>query len=99
MEEGLHDVKAVLQAERDHAHSRCDGISAAHPVPEPKSILRVDAKSLDQLEVGTDGYHVLGCGLRAQFSSQPRPAKQQHLLELSWGKYCDLLTPKTLAGM
>ena len=71
MEEGLHYIKAILQAERNHAHSRSDRIAAADPVPEPKGILGVDAKGLDQLEVGADSHHVLGCGLRTQVSSQP----------------------------
>ena len=64
LEEGFHDIKAVLQAERNHAHGRSDGVAAPNPIPEPKGIFRVNAKGLDQLEVSTDGYHVLCCGIR-----------------------------------
>lgn len=64
LEEGLHDVKAILQAERNHAHGRSDRVATADPVPEPKGIFRVNAKGLDQLEVGADSYHVLCCGIR-----------------------------------
>lgn len=82
LQEGLHDIKAILQAERNHAHSRSDRVAAANPVPEAKSILGVNAEGLDQLEVGTHSHHVLSCGVRTELSSQPRPAGHQDLVEL-----------------
>ncbi len=74
LQESLHDFKAVLQTKRDHANSRGDRVAATNPVPETKGVFRVDAKGLDQLEVGADSHHVLGGGLCTQLSSQPRPA-------------------------
>ena len=73
-QEGLHDLKAVLQTEGDHANCRGDRVAATNPVPETKGVFWVNAKGLDQLEVGADCHHVLGGGLCTQLSSQPRPA-------------------------
>lgn len=76
LEELFHDIKAILQAEGHHAHSRGDRVAPANPVPESKSILGVDAKGFDQFEVGADSYHVLGSRIWTQLSSQPRSAMQ-----------------------
>ena len=74
LQEGLHDIKTVLQTERNHAHSRSHRVAAANPVPEAKRVLRVDAELLDQLQVGGDRHHVLGDRALAQLRLQPRPA-------------------------
>ena len=58
-EELLHDVKAILQAEWQHADSSADRVSASKPVPEGKGIVWGDTKLLDQLQVGGDRHHVL----------------------------------------
>ncbi len=44
----LHDVEAVLQRQRQHAHSRAHRVAAAHPVPEAEGVLRVDAEPATQ---------------------------------------------------
>lgn len=59
-QEGLHEVKAVLQAEGQHANCRADRVATSNPVPEGEGILRVDAKLRNQLQVGADSNHVLG---------------------------------------
>lgn len=76
LQESLHDFKAILQTERNHANSRGDRVPATNPVPETKGVFWVNAKGLDQLEVGADSHHVLGCSLCTQLSCQPRPAWQ-----------------------
>lgn len=77
LQESLHDFKAILQTEGNHANSRGDRVAATNPVPETKGVFWVNAKGLDQLEVGADSHHVLGGGLCTQLCCQPRPAQQR----------------------
>jgi hypothetical protein len=50
-EELLADIKAVLQGKGKDADSRADAIASSNPVPEPKSIIRVDSKLLQSNKV------------------------------------------------
>mmetsp|Transcript_22982 Transcript_22982/g.68333 ORF Transcript_22982/g.68333 Transcript_22982/m.68333 type:complete len:347 (+) Transcript_22982:2016-3056(+) len=70
-QEVLHRVEAVLQAQRQDAHSRADRIAAAHPVPETKCVLWVDAEGLDEARVSANGDHMLRNAVLAQVLLQP----------------------------
>ena len=57
-EELLEDLGTKGDDERE-AHRRVHGVAPANPAPEAKGVLRVDAKVLDELEVGGDGHKVM----------------------------------------
>ena len=64
--EALEELLEALGAEHDdqrQAHGGVDGVAAADPVPETKSVSGVDAEGLNLLECGGNGDEVLCHGL------------------------------------
>ena len=64
--EALEELLEALGTEHDdqrQAHGRVDGVAAADPIPETKSVSGVDAEGLDLLECGGNSDEVLGHGL------------------------------------
>ena len=58
-EELLHDIEPILERQGEDADGRAHAVASADPVPEPKGVVRVDPKLLDELQVGAHGHHML----------------------------------------
>ena len=59
-QELLHNVEAILQAERQDTNRGADRVPTANPIPESKGIVGVNAKLRHKLQVGAHCHHVLG---------------------------------------